>query len=69
MTGLDALVSPTGEWLVTRHSAAEALLNARNGFALFVLAETPFRGENHARRASGRRMAVVLNWMLTRMLA
>lgn len=69
VTRLDALVSTTGEWLVARQAAAEALLNARNGLALLVLAETPFGGEDHARRTSGRRMAVVLNWMLAGMLA
>lgn len=67
VTGLDALVASTGERLATGEATAEAGLGAGNGFALLVIAMTPFRCEHHTGWTSGCRMAVMLRHMLTGM--
>lgn len=64
VAGPDALVSAAGQRLAAGQATAEAGLGAGYGLALLMLAMTPLRGEHHAGRAGGRRMAIVLRRML-----
>lgn len=67
MAWLDALVATTGQRLATGQAAAEVGLRTGNGLALLVVSVAELRGEHHAGRTGGRRMAVVLRRMLAGM--
>lgn len=64
VTGLDALVTSTGEGLAAGQATAEAGLGAGYRLALLMVAVAPLRGEHHAGRATGRGMTVMLRHML-----
>lgn len=65
---LDALVPLAGQLLVAGHPAREALVAADDRLPLLVLPETPFRGLDHARWTSGRRVAVVQHLVVAHVL-
>lgn len=59
VAGSFALVPLAGQLLIARHATREAVLAARNRFALFVATVTPLSRLHHTRRTRGRRVAVV----------
>lgn len=65
VTWFDALVPPAGQRFGTCQSAAERDLEARDGFALFVLAVAVLAGQHDTRRTFGVRVAVVEDRMGT----